>query len=192
MLDALEGVGRVDQAVGGEVLKEHKPMVIVVNKWDLALEALKAGRLEDYDDEKSFREAFNQAARAKLFFAAGSPFVYVSALTGYSIQAMLRTARELDGRLDTVMPTGRLNQVIKKLTERRPPPRVDKRRFKIFYAVQTGHRPFRIRLFCNQPHRLPESYRRYLESGLVDAFGVDGCPIVFDLVGKDKRYQDKH
>lgn len=192
VLDALEGIGRVDQAVGGEVLNEHKPMVVVVNKWDLALEALKAGRLEDYEDEKSFREAFNQAARAKLFFAAGSPFVYVSALTGYSMQAMLRLARELDARLDTVMPTGQLNQVIGKLTQRRPPPRVDKRRFKIFYAVQTGHRPFRIRLFCNQPHRLPESYRRYLESGLVEAFGVDGCPIVFDLVGKDKRYQDKH
>ncbi len=191
VLDALEGVSRVDQAVAGEVTKENKPMVVVVNKWDLAMEAIKEGRLEDYEDEKSFRDAFNEAARKTLFFVAGSPFVYVSALTGFAVQSMLKTARELDARLDIEMPTGRLNQAIKKLIQRRPPPRIGGRRFRIFYAVQTGYRPFRVRLFCNQPHRLPESYRRFLESGLVEAFGLDGCPIVFDLVGKEKRYQDK-
>jgi len=31
-------------------------------------------------------------------------------------------------------------------------------------------RPFRIRLFCNQERRLTESYRRYLEAGVIEEF----------------------
>ena len=58
------------------------------------------------------------------------------------------------------------------------------RRFRIYYATQTGNRPFRIRIFCNREEKLTESYRRYLEAGLVEAFGLSGCPIIFDLVGR--------
>lgn len=190
VLDAIDGVGRQDQAVAGEVIKEHKPMVIVVNKWDLAIQALAEGRLPDYEDEKDFRESFCRTAQRGLFFAAGSPFVFVSALTGLAVQSMLKAARELHERLDTVIPTGQLNQALTRLTERKPPPRIEGRRFRVFYAVQTGNRPIRIRIFCNQERRLPESYRRYLESGLSEAFHLGGCPMVFDLVGKEKRYRE--
>jgi GTP-binding protein len=41
-------------------------------------------------------------------------------------------------------------------------------------------------VFCNQERSLTESYRRYLEAGLVKEFGLDGCPIHFDLIGKKK------
>jgi GTP-binding protein len=191
VVDAIDGVGKQDKAVAGEVVSEHKPMVVVVNKWDLALDALGEGHLERYKDEKDFRDTFSRAAQKGLFFTAGSPFVYVSALTGYAVQSMLSAARDLDERLNTVLPTGTLNQVMGRLTESRPPPRVDGRRFRVFYAVQTGNRPIRIRLFCNQARRLRESYRRYLESGLVKAFRLDGCPMVFDLVGKESRYKGK-
>ena len=29
--------------------------------------------------------------------------------------------------------------------------------------------------------------RRYLEAGIVDQFGINGCPVFFDLVGKEKH-----
>ena len=61
------------------------------------------------------------------------------------------------------------------------------KRFRIYYAVQTGNRPFRIRLFCNQERTLRESYRRYLEAGVIEEFGLSGCPVLFDLVGKPER-----
>ena len=63
-------------------------------------------------------------------------------------------------------------------------PAISGRRFRIYYATQTGNRPFRIRLFCNREEKLSESYRRYLEAGLVEEFSLNGCPIHFDLVGK--------
>ncbi len=85
-------LGKQDKAVAGEVVSEHKPMVVVVNKWDLALKALSEGRLESYKNEKDFRDTLSRAAQKGLFFTAGSPFVYVSALTGFAVQTMLRAA----------------------------------------------------------------------------------------------------
>ena len=73
------------------------------------------------------------------------------------------------------------------MAERTPPPSEGGRRFRIYYAVQTGNRPFRIRLFCNQERRLTQSYRRYLEAGVIAEFGLDGCPFQFDLCGKKQR-----
>jgi GTP-binding protein len=99
---------------------------------------------------------------------------------------MLRNARALDRRLDTKIPTAKLNATIIKLADRTPPHAIGGQRFKIYYATQTSTRPFRIKVFCNQERSLTESYRRYLEAGLVKEFELDGCPIHFDLVGKKK------
>jgi GTP-binding protein len=77
-----------------------------------------------------------------------------------------------------------LNQLLGYLADRNPPPAVAGRRFRIYYATQTSNRPFRIKLFCNREEKLTEQYRRYLEAGVVEEFGLEGCPIDFDLVGK--------
>jgi hypothetical protein len=37
--------------------------------------------------------------------------------------------------------------------------------------------------------RLDPTYRRYLEKGLVHEFQLRGCPVRFDMMGKDKRYE---
>lgn len=188
VLDAVDGVGTQDKAIAGEAVKANKPVVIVVNKWDLAREALASGQLYQYKNENHFRKAFGEAVHRQIFFSPGSPVVFTSALTGLSIELMLKQARSLDRLLDTQMPTARLNKAIQFLTERTPPPRIEGKRFRAFYAVQTGTRPFRIKIFCNQAGRLSDSYRRYLEAGLVKEFNLQGCPMVFDLVGKEQRY----
>jgi GTPase len=187
VLDAVDGVGAQDKAIAGEAVKLHKPLILVVNKWDLAMKAFKEGLISGFDSETHYRKDFAESAERQLFFSPGSPVLFTSALTGYAIEAMLRASRELDARLDQSLPTARLNQMLVRLSERNPPPHVEGRRFRIYYAVQTGTRPYRIRVFCNQERRLSESYRRYLEAGLVEEFDLQGCPILFDLVGKEQR-----
>jgi GTP-binding protein len=187
VLDAVDGVGAQDKAIAGEAVEANKPVVIVVNKWDLAMKAFEEGRLEGYEKEVHYRKTFSESVERQIFFSPGSPVIFTSALTGYSIQAMLRAAREVDARLGQTLPTGQLNRMIAKITERQPPPKVEGRRFRVYYAVQTGSRPYRIRIFCNQEHRLGDQYRRYLESNLIEEFGLQGCPITFDLIGKKPR-----
>ncbi|MDE3083738.1 MAG: ribosome biogenesis GTPase Der, partial [Verrucomicrobiota bacterium] len=188
VLDAFDGVTQQDKAIAGEALKEHKPIVIVVNKWDLVHAAFKKGEgLESYKDERDYREKYEAALFDRLFFTPGAPVVFVSALSGYEIDRMLNAAVKLHRTLDKKLPTARLNQALTRLAERTPPPAIGAKRFRIYYAVQTGNRPFRIRLFCNREEKLAESYRRYLEAGLVEEFSLNGCPIYFELVGKERH-----
>ena len=189
VLDAMDGVTQQDQAIAGEIIKAAKPIVIVVNKWDLVHTAFSGGENEavaKFATEREFREHFEKAMFDKLFFTPGAPVMFVSALTGHEITRMLKSARALDRRLDTKIPTAKLNAAIIRLAERTPPSSTYNIRFRIYYATQTGTRPFRMKIFCNQERSLTESYRRYLEAGLVKEFDLDGCPIHFDLVGKKK------
>ncbi len=187
VLDAMDGVTQQDKAIAGEIVKAAKPIVIVVNKWDMVHAAISKGALKQFRDEREFREKFEKALFEELFFTPGAPVMFASALTGHEITRMLKSARALDRRLDTKIPTAKLNAAIIRLAERTPPHAIGGQRFRIYYATQTGTRPFRLKLFCNQDRNLTESYRRYLEAGLVKEFDLDGCPIHFDLVGKENR-----
>lgn len=188
VLDAMDGVTSQDKAIAGEIVKAHKPIVIVVNKWDLVHDAFRTHQpgVKKFENARDFRTKFEKALFDQLFFTPGAPVMFVSALTGHEIERMLRNARALDRRLDTKIPTAKLNAAIIKLADRTPPPAIGGQRFKIYYATQTSTRPFRIKVFCNQERTLTESYRRYLEAGLVKEFELDGCPIHFDLIGKKK------
>jgi GTP-binding protein len=188
VLDAMDGVTQQDKAIAGEAVKEHKPIVIVVNKWDLVKEAFKRqGGFEPYKSERDYREKYEAALFERLYFTPGSPVIFVSAMTGYEVDRMLNAAVKLNRQQDLKLPTAKLNQVLGYLTERTPPPAVGGKRFRIYYATQTGTRPFRIKLFCNREEKLTEQYRRYLEAGLVKEFDLAGCPVYFDLVGKEKH-----
>jgi GTPase len=187
VVDAMEGVAHQDKAIAGEIVAAARPIVIVVNKWDLVYAAFRKGAMTRYKDERDFREKFEKALFERLFFTPGAPVMFVSALTGHDIERMLKSARGLNERLDRKIPTAKLNQTIVELADRMPAPAIGGQRFRVYYATQTGNRPFRIKLFCNRSEKLTESYRRYLEAGLVKEFKLDGCPIHFDLVGKKKE-----
>jgi GTP-binding protein len=185
VLDAMDGVTQQDKAIAGEAVKEGKPIVIVVNKWDLVQKAFKAqGGFKPYKSERDYREKYEHALFDRLFFTPGSPVIFVSAVSGYEVDRMLNASVKLNRTLDKKLPTAKLNQVLGYLAERTPPPAVGGKRFRVYYATQVGNRPFRFKLFCNREEKLTEQYRRYLEAGLVEEFDLAGCPIFFDLVGK--------
>ena len=188
ILDALEGVTRQDKAIGGEILEAGRPCAVIVNKWDLALEQFAAEGVRGYATEREFREAFEAAARREMFYLPGSTFLFVSAKTGFSVDRILRHARDLDARAGRTLATPKLNRAIAEIMTRREPRVVDGKRFRVYYAVQIGTRPVAIRLFGNRASKLEESYRRYLENNLIERFALGGCPIRFEVVGKDARY----
>jgi GTP-binding protein len=192
VLDAMDGVTQQDKAIAGEAVKDRKPIVVIVNKWDLVHEAFRRdGGIQGSKSERDYREKYEKALFDRLFFTPGAPLIFVSALSGYEIDRMLNAAVKLHRTLDKKLPTARLNETLSWLAERTPPPAIGARRFKIYYATQTGNRPFRVRIFCNREERLTESYRRYLEAGLVKEFDLSGCPVEFELVGKPRGDADR-
>ena len=191
VIDAVDGVTKQDHILAESILDDGRALAILVNKWDEAQAMHRSGKLEEYSSLKEFKEFYEESIRKELFFLPDSPILFVSAKTGFSIERILQTARQLDAIQNTKLPTGELNRVIGDLLERQPPPMVRGKRFKIYYVVQVGNRPFRVRLFCNQPHRFEKSYRRYLQKGFQSHFGFPGCPVFFHLTGKEQRYTEE-
>jgi GTP-binding protein len=191
VLDAREGVTKQDKVMAHHALEEGRALSILVNKWDLALESFRKDPLPGYEDEKDFRKSYLKSIRKEFFFLPDSPVSFVSALTGYSIKDFLQVARDLDSRMDKAISTSALNKLIGDMWEHRPPAKIKGKRFKVFYAVQVENRPFRIKLFCNREERLNDQYRRYLEKGIQQKFGLSGCPLKFSLAGKEARYKEE-
>ncbi|MGE9291217.1 MAG: ribosome biogenesis GTPase Der [Puniceicoccales bacterium] len=187
LLDAMTGVTRQDKALAGEVLEAGRSLVLVVNKWDLAMEAFKKGGIDGFKNAREFQKNYREAAEKELFFLPSSPFLFISAKTGFEVASVLGTGERIDHLQRMTLPTGRLNRTIHDLIENRPPKRMHGKPFKVFYVVQTGYRPFRFRLYCNRPEKFEDTYRRYLENGIIEAFELEGSPIRFDLVGKERR-----
>ena len=192
VLDAREGVTKQDKILAGHVMEEGRALAILVNKWDLALESFRKEPLPGYEDEKDFRKSYLKSIRKELFFLPDSPVSFVSALTGHSIKEFLQMGRDLNARLDKSISTSALNKLIGDMWEHRPPAKIKGKRFKVFYAVQVENRPFRIKLFCNREHKLGDPYRRYLEKGIHQKFGLAGCPLKFSLAGKEARYTEEN
>lgn len=187
VIDAATGVTRLDKQLAGQIIKMGAGLIVVVNKWDLALKHFRAGTVHGYESEEEFRRAFAKAVRRELFFLPGSTVLFTSALEGLRVETMLREALALYRRMNVQIPTGRLNRVIHDVMEANPPKMVSGRRFKCYYAVQTGNKPLRVRLFCNSEEKIEETYERFLLSKFYAAFELGGVPVKFDFVGKPKQ-----
>ncbi|MFP4282713.1 MAG: ribosome biogenesis GTPase Der [Opitutales bacterium] len=191
VLDAEVGVTRADKALAGEILEAGRCLVVVVNKWDIAVDHFREDPLPGYDDIEQFRAAFEKAARKEFFFLPESPVVFVSALTQLNLRNLLGTARAVRARAARQIPTPKINRLLEQLLAARSPRVVSGRRLKIYYATQTGNMPFSFRVFCNRATKLDDPYRRYLERAFIREFGLEGCPVRFELKGKTVRYADK-
>ena len=73
--------------------------------------------------------------------------------------------------------TGRLNRWFEAMLEAHPPPLLEGRRLRIRYITQIKTRPPTFALFVSRPADFPESYLRYLTSGLRVDFELRGAPI---------------
>jgi len=67
------------------------------------------------------------------------------------------------------------------VARQQPPSDATGRRLRIFYATQAETGPPTVVLFVNNPARMTEAYRRYLERAVRSAFDLTGTPLRFVL-----------
>ncbi|MDE5021020.1 ribosome biogenesis GTPase Der, partial [Francisella tularensis subsp. holarctica] len=72
-------------------------------------------------------------------------------------------------------------RLIQLAVEAHTPPMVGKFRIKLKYAHFGGHNPPVIVIHGNQLSRLPNSYKRYLETFFREDLDCRGTPIVFEF-----------
>lgn len=165
ILDGEEGLTEQDKRIAGIAFEEKKPIIIVVNKWDIIEK-----------DNKTMTK-MREYLHAELPFLSYAPIEFVSALTGQRTSKLLEHADKVFDEYTKRISTGLLNTVIKDAIMMNNPPTRKGRLVKINYATQISSAPPRFVLFCNYPELIHFSYARYIENKLREAFGFEGSPI---------------
>jgi GTPase len=174
VLDAAELVTAQDLHIAGYIQEALKGIVIVVNKWDLATEAI----AEDY----------NRTIRARLKFFGHAPVVFTSAKTGANIQGVLPAALKVYDERQKRIPTAQLNSAVQQVISQHTPPHKGDRMLKFLYATQAEINPPTFVFFVNDPTLMHFSYQRFLDNELRGKFGFEGTPLrlIFKSRGEKK------
>jgi GTP-binding protein len=165
ILDASEDFAAQDAHIAGYAHEAARPLVIVVNKWDLVADREEAA--------KSWRDTI----RGRLGFARHAPVVFASAVTGQRVEKFLEHADELYAAAGRRVPTPELNRWLEDVARAEQASPARGRSVKLLYVTQVGVRPPRFVLFCNHPRRVHFSLRRFLENSLRDRFAFGATPI---------------
>ncbi|MFW5681795.1 MAG: ribosome biogenesis GTPase Der [Phycisphaeraceae bacterium] len=173
LIDAAEPVSAVDKKLGQEILRHHRPTVIVVNKWDLASEQ---ATQEDY------AEYLDKELKGFTF----APIVFTSATEKTGLAEAVAVAENLYAQTQHRVGTGELNRFIETVTTERGPVSRHGKRAKIYYASQVATDPPTIALFVNDPELIDQNYQRFLLNRMRDELPFSEVPIKLFIRGKPK------
>ncbi len=175
MIDAEQDVSEQDAKITGFIENEGKPMVILVNKWDLI------------EKETRTADQFTKRIYETLAFVTYAPVLYVSCRTGQRLNRILPQVEEVYRKSRFRTTTGVLNEVINDAVTAMSLPSDKGRAVKIFYAAQANEVPPTFVLFSNRPEGIPLSYRRYLENYLRKTFDLSGTPVRLVFRGREEE-----
>ncbi len=172
ILDSTQGVSVQDKKIASYIKKEKKACIIIFNKFDLIK--------NEVDKNLLIKEI-----RYELAFLKNSPIILTSALTGYNIDKIIFKIEEVAFQYSKKIPTSVLNTFVRGIVYKNPPKFVMGNTLKISYITQVGIKPPKFLLFVNNPKLMYNSYHRYLENKLYEAFGFEGSPIIINLAKKN-------
>jgi len=195
--DASVGVTSHDATIASYAEQSGRSVIIVMNKWDLALkaaqekaerEAKPGGKPASVDPGKLLAD-YERIVREKFKFLSYAPIVFLSALTGQRVEKLFALIDRVVQARQRRISTGELNRWLKSVDlERGTSPA--SRKVKIYYVTQATSAPPTFVLFTNQLMPLHFSYQRFLENQLRAAFDFTGTPIRFtQRLKKRERFE---
>jgi len=165
VLDAAEFCTRQDAAIARLAFDSGKPLVIVLNKWDLVRE-----------EAVTLAEA-KKLVFSRLDFVNYAPVLTASALTGKRVTQIFDLAEKVYQAGRKRIGTALLNKFLASATAARPPVSKTGKPLKIRYMTQTGILPPTFMLFTNARVSFSPAYEKQLIQKLREAFDLRGTPI---------------
>ena len=166
VIDAKEGISDQDKKISSIITESGKGIIVAINKWDL-IEAKKANTINKFEQELA----------KDIPFLSYAPKIFISALTKQRLGQIFDKSLEVYEQCVKRVSTGLLNKVINEAYALNPPTSFKGKRLKVLYTTQAAIQPPTFVLFVNNEELLKDSYKRYLENKLREAFGFFGTPI---------------
>lgn len=165
MIDATEGVQKQDLSIYYMCEKNHKGVVVLVNKWDLIEKGNKTTK-EMEDKVRQQLAPFNDV-----------PIIFTSTVTKQRIHKALEAAMRVYENRTRKIQTARLNEIMLEEIEHFPPPSIKGKFINIKFVSQLPTHAPAFAFFCNLPQYVRDNYKRFLENKLREHFDFEGVPI---------------
>ena len=154
VIDATEQITDQDIRLINLAVRRYKPVLIVVNKWDL---------IEDKDSntQQKYKEDLKYSILKDLAYL---PIHFISCKHNLRVHKIMPYVEKLLEQAATKVKTSELNDLLQEIV-RTHSPRVIRqfsKRTKFYYAAQIKTCPPTIVIKCNVAKELQESYKKYL------------------------------
>lgn len=198
VVDGEQGVTQGDAQIASYAEESGRSVIIVINKWDLAVVAARdassrdansakgkakrpAGerhRPEDFDQSKLAFD-YEKMIRAKLKFLSYAPIIFLSAKTGERAGKLFPLIDQVAEARRRHIPTPELNRWLKEEVDLQRGTTPKARPVRIYYITQAKTAPPTFLLFTNQKEPMHFSYERFLENQLRAKYAFIGTPVRF-------------
>ncbi|WP_173645048.1 ribosome biogenesis GTPase Der [Geminocystis sp. NIES-3708] len=177
VIDVLDGVTEQDLKLAGRIIEEGRAAVIIANKWD----AVEKDSHTIYEYQKMLDD--------RLFFMEWAERIFVSAMSGKRVENILELVDNAAEGHKKRVSTAVINEVIEEAVKWHSPPTTRQgKQGRIYYGTQVTSKPPTIALFVNDPKRLDNNYRRYIEKQFRQQLGFKGTPL--KLLWRGKRLRE--
>lgn len=198
VIDGEQGVTQGDATIASYAEESGRSVIIVVNKWDLAVEAAQRsadesaktakGKAKRAAEEKPTRREidkgkllfeYEQMVQEKFKFLSYAPIIFLSAKTGERAQKLYALIDEVAADRKLKISTGELNRWLKEEVDLGRASNPKARPVRIYYMTQAKTAPPVFLLFTNQKKPLHFSFERFLENQLRKKWKFTGTPVRF-------------
>lgn len=199
VIDGEQGVTQGDATIASYAEQSGRSVILVVNKWDLAVEAAQKAADEAArsaqgkakragESESGVRREIDKGkllldyaamVKEKFKFLSYAPVVFLSAKTGERAQKLYPLIDQVAAERMRKIPTPELNRWLKEEVDLGRATNPKARPVRIYYITQAKVAPPVFLLFTNQKKPLHFSFERFLENQLRAKWAFTGTPVRF-------------
>lgn len=197
VIDGEQGVTQGDATIATYAEESGRSVIIVVNKWDLAVEAAQRAELESAKTAKGKEKRaaagtgqpaidkgkllfeYERIVKEKFKFLSYAPIIFLSAKTGERTEKLYALIDRVAEARKRKIPTGELNRWLKEDVDLSRASTPKARPVRIYYMTQAKVAPPVFLLFTNQKQPLHFSFERFLENQLRAKWDFAGTPVRF-------------
>jgi len=166
VLDISSPFTRQDMQIAGMIKENMKPVVMVLNKWDIF-------------QEQEIPNKVIKELNKTFYFMNFAPKLFVSAKTGKNINRILEMVNFVYENYTKRIQTAEVNKLFATIHNRTPILTENSNPVKIKYITQIKIAPPVFALFSGRKEKLKPSAERFLERKFREAYDFTGTPIKF-------------
>jgi GTP-binding protein len=176
MVDVVQGISQVDQKLGRWFVDEHKPCIIVVNKWDLA-------------EGEITKDEYDRYLADRLPGLSYAPVVYASVKEGFGVDQLYRAVEEMRRQMSVELSTNQINDTIHEAQQQQRPKSSRGAVPKLFYGAQIKTSPPTFLIFGKCIQGIDDGYCRYLSQYFRKKLDLRNMPMNFVFRNRTSQYK---